>query len=231
MPHPANRPEGETNMKIQYLGHAAFAITTKSGKVIITDPYESGGFDGAVGYKKITVKPDIVTVSHPHADHNDVKSLAGKPQVIDKPGDYDIGEVKIKGISVYHDTAGGKERGKNLIFIYEADGLRLAHLGDLGHKLTPEQLRQLGRIDIVMIPVGGYFTIEAETATEVINQIKPSVTVPMHYKTEVLNFPIASVDVFLRDKKNVKRFNSSEVTVDKGSLPAEPEVWVLPYTK
>lgn len=218
-------------MRIQWLGHAAFAVTTKNGKVVVTDPYQSGGFDGAVGYKKITVKPDVVTVSHQHADHNDVKSLAGNPKVISQTGNYQIGDIKITGIPCYHDTSGGKERGNNIIFTYEIDGMKLAHLGDLGHIPTKEQVSQLGGIDILFIPVGGHFTIDAKTATEVVALILPKVTIPMHYKTDVLDFPITPVDVFLKDKKDVKRFNSPEIIIEKGTLPVGPEVWILQYTK
>jgi len=214
-------------MKIKWLGHAAFAITSKSGDAIITDPYTAG----TVGYRGINVKADIVTVSHQHDDHNDTKSLAGKPQVIDKKGEYEVSGIKIKGIPCFHDESGGKERGNNIIFVYEIDGIRIAHLGDLGHALSKEQLDKMGRIDILLIPVGGYFTIDAGMATEVANQISPKVVIPMHYKTELVNLPIVSVDDFTKDKKNVKKINASEMAIEKETLPAHQEIWVLQYTK
>jgi len=214
-------------MKIKWLGHAAFAITSKSGDAIITDPYTAG----TVGYRVINAKADIVTVSHQHDDHNDTKSLPGKPQVIDKEGEYEVSGIKIKGIPCFHDESGGKERGGNIIFVYEIDGIRIAHLGDLGHALSKEQLDKMGRIDILLIPVGGYFTIDPVMATEVANQISPKVIIPMHYKTEVVNYPIVSVDAFTKDKKNVKKINASEMAIEKDTLPVQPEIWVLEYTK
>lgn len=214
-------------MKIRWLGHAAFVITSKSGDIIITDPYTAS----MVGYPKINIKADIVTVSHQHSDHNDTKSLPGKPQVIDKAGEYDISSIKIKGIPCFHDESGGKERGNNIIFVYEMDDLRIAHLGDLGHVLSNDQLDKMGRIDILLIPVGGYFTIDPEKATEVTNQLSPKVIIPMHYKTEVVNFPITSIDAFINDKKNVRKINASEMAIEKETLPAQPEIWVLQYTK
>jgi len=218
-------------MKIQWLGHAAFTITTKDGKTLITDPYQSGAYGGALGYPPIKVSADVVTVSHQHEDHNHTKSLPGRPQVIDKDGECETAGIKIKGMPCFHDTTQGKERGKNTIFVYEAEGMRLAHLGDLGHMLTKEQFDKIGKIDILLIPVGGHFTIDAKTATEVASKIAPKVIIPMHYKTEVLDFPVTPVDNFLAGKKNVKRFSSSETTVTKETLPAEPVVWVLPYAK
>lgn len=218
-------------MKIQWFGHASFAITTSSNKVIITDPYESGGYNGAVGYQKINLKADIVTVSHQHADHNYTKSLLGNPRIIGKKGEYNINDIQIKGVSSFHDSSEGKERGENIIFVYETDGLRLAHLGDLGHVLSDEQIKKTGKLDIVFMPTGGFFTIDPKAATEVAVQIAPKVIIPMHYKTDVLDFPIASVDDFLRDKKKVKRFDKPEIIVTKENLPPETEIWVMLYTK
>jgi L-ascorbate metabolism protein UlaG (beta-lactamase superfamily) len=218
-------------MKIQWLGHASFAITTSSNKVIVTDPYESGGYNGAVGYQKIELKADVVTVSHQHADHNYTKSLQGNPRVIDRKGEYAINDIKINGISSFHDSSEGKERGVNIIFIYETDGLRLAHFGDLGHVLSKEQIKEIGELDVLFIPTGGYFTIDSKAATEMVKQIAPKVAIPMHYKTDALGFPIALVDDFLKDKKKVRRFDTSEIAVTKETLPSEPEAWVLPYTK
>lgn len=217
-------------MRIRWLGHSAFAITAADGRVILTDPFEAGGYGGAVGYKKIDVKADIATVSHNHPDHSGgVKSLPGKPQIIDKVGDYNISGIRIKGILTDHDSKGGKERGKNIIFIYEIDGIRLAHLGDLGHIPSDEQIKAVGPVDVLMIPVGGHFTIDAAQATEVVEKLKPRVVIPMHYKTEVLDFPIVGVDAFLSNKSGIKRLDSSSASCTKDSLPKTMEIWVLRY--
>jgi L-ascorbate metabolism protein UlaG (beta-lactamase superfamily) len=214
-------------MKIKWFGHSAFAITSAVGKTILTDPYEPGGYNGAVGYSPISISPDIVTISHDHSDHNYTKTLKGNPRIINQKGEYEISGIKIKGIPVYHDTKQGKERGNNIIFVYEVDGIRLAHLGDLGHTLYQKEIDTLGGLDILFVPVGGYFTIDEKQATEVVRQLKPMVTIPMHYKTSVLNFPIAEVDKFLAGKKNIKRLSSSETSVSKETLPSEPEVRVF----
>ncbi|MDI6732862.1 MAG: MBL fold metallo-hydrolase [Planctomycetota bacterium] len=221
-------------MKIKWFGHSAFAITSESGKTLVSDPYEPGAYNGAVGYPPITIKPDIVTISHSHADHNYTKTLSGSPKIITRTGSYEVAGIKITGIPVYHDTKQGRERGDNIIFVYEIDGLRIAHLGDLGHTLSKSQLDALGKIDILLLPVGGYFTIDAAQSTQIWENIKPQITIPMHYKTEVLDLPIANVDEFLTGKKGVKDLTSaggSEVSITRDTLPSDIEIWVLPYIR
>ncbi|MEW6026485.1 MAG: MBL fold metallo-hydrolase [Planctomycetota bacterium] len=222
-------------MRIKWFGHSAFAITSlpgrqtgSSGKTILTDPYEPGGYNGAVGYKPIVFKPDIVTLSHNHPDHNYTKPFS-KATIIAEKGDYNVAEIKITGIPAWHDPNQGAQRGNNLIFVLEIDGLRIAHCGDLGHTLPDKDVAALGKIDILLIPVGGYFTIDATQATTVLEKVKPKIVIPMHYKTEVLDFPIAGVDEFLSGKKNIKRITDSDVSVAKETLPSETEIWVLPY--
>jgi|UniRef100_A0A7V5XZH8 L-ascorbate metabolism protein UlaG (beta-lactamase superfamily) len=214
-------------MKIKFLGHAAFLITTKDNIKIITDPYKSGAFGGAVGYKPITEEAHIVTISHEHDDHNHYQTIKGNPQILKGAGEKEISGIKFVGIEVYHDISKGKERGKNVIFLIQADGLRLVHLGDLGHQLTNEEKKKLGEIDILFIPVGGYYTIDADEAGEIVEFLEPKITIPMHFKTPVLDFPIALVEDFLVGKKNVKMLNVSEVEVSKETLPKEREIWVL----
>jgi L-ascorbate metabolism protein UlaG (beta-lactamase superfamily) len=225
------RPGWRDKMKIKWFGHSAFVINSQTGKIFITDPYEAGGYNGAIGYVPINITADIVTISHDHADHNYIKTIQGNPKILNRTGDYEVGGIKIKGIPVYHDTKQGKERGNNIIFVYEIDGLRVVHLGDLGHLLSAKQIDELGNIDILLIPVGGYFTIDPKQATDIVNTLKPKITIPMHYKTEVLNFPVAKVEEFLRGKKSVKKVSSVEVSITKENLPVEPEIWVLQYVK
>jgi len=217
-------------MKIRWLGHAAFVLTTEQGQVILTDPYEPNCYGGALRYSKITVNSNVVTLSHDHADHACAASaLKGKPQVIDRAGDYEISGVKIKGIPSFHDANNGKERGKNIIFTHQTDGLTVAHLGDLGHIPSQGQYEQIGLVDVLLAPVGGHFTIDATQATEIAQNLKAKVVIPMHYKTEQIDFPIAPVDGFLKGKK-VKKISEAEVTIDKNNLPGEQEIWVLPYS-
>jgi len=209
-------------MKIKYLGHACFLMETSEGIRILTDPYQYGAF-GAIKYSKITDEADIVTVSHEHADHNAVSEVPGEAKVIKGPGRHSIMGINFYGISTFHDEKEGKDRGNNVLFVIEADNLRILHCGDLGHVLDEEQLAQIGSIDILLIPVGGYFTIGPEEATKIVENISPKVIIPMHYKTAKVDFPIKPVEDFLRGKESVKKMGSS-VTVE---LPSEREIWVL----
>jgi L-ascorbate metabolism protein UlaG (beta-lactamase superfamily) len=216
-------------MKIKWYGHAAFLITSDQGVKIITDPYESGAYGGQLSYGKIKDQADIALTSHDHADHNDTKSLPGSPQIIKGSGSKTAKEISFKGVSTYHDPSKGSERGANTIFTFTVDGMRVCHLGDLGHILSEKELLEIGSVDILFIPVGGYFTIDSKEATRVAEQIQPKVLIPMHFKTEKCGFPIAPVEDFLKGKPAPKRPKSSEVTFDKTSLPQKMEILVLEH--
>jgi L-ascorbate metabolism protein UlaG (beta-lactamase superfamily) len=216
----------EAIMKITWCGHACFLITTEDGKKILTDPYEPGGYGGALAYGKVMDEVDLVLVSHDHADHNYIQGLKGKPKVIRVAGKHQFQGVEFRGITTYHDTSQGKERGINVIFCFEVDGISLCHLGDLGHPLSDKELSQIGKVDILLIPVGGFYTIDAKTATEVVKKINPKITIPMHFKTEKCSFPITGVEEFTRGKSNFKNTGRSEVSITKDSLP-QNEIWVL----
>ena len=217
-------------MKIQWWGHSAFVLTAQNDKIVLTDPYESGCYNNTFNYAPITVSADIVTASHSHPDHF-TRKLNGNPKVITKKGNYETGGIKVKGVAAFHDANQGRDRGANIIFVYEIDGIRIVHLGDIGHTLSQKELDEIGLVDILLVPVGGHFTIDADQASDVAGSLKPKITMPMHYKTEVLDFPIAGVDSFIRGKKGVKKLASSEVSITKEALPTEPEIWVLQYTK
>jgi len=216
-------------MKIKWYGHAAFLITSDQGVKIITDPYESGAYGGQLAYGKIKDQADIVLTSHDHADHNDAKSLPGSPEIMKGSGSKTLKGISIKGISAYHDPSGGTERGANTIFTFSVDGMKVCHLGDLGHTLGEKELTEIGPVDVLFIPVGGYFTIDPAEATRVAEQIQPKVLIPMHFKTDKCGFPIAPVEDFLKGKLNLKRPKSSEVSLDKASLPKKMEVLVLEH--
>jgi L-ascorbate metabolism protein UlaG (beta-lactamase superfamily) len=210
-------------MKIRYLGHSAFAITSDRGVKIITDPY---GTSPDLTYREITGPADIVTVSHDHFDHCNVAPVRGNPQVLRKAGSSTARGISFRGISSYHDEEGGRLRGGNIIFCFELDGIKLCHLGDLGHLLDDEQLAEIGTVDIVFIPVGGSYTIDAKAATEVCNQLKPKVIIPMHYRTNKGLPSIAGVDEFLRGKAKVKWLDTSQVEFKAGGLP-DGQIMVL----
>lgn len=178
-------------MKISWIGHASFRIDLSDGRSLVTDP-----FDPAVGYELPSRPADIVTMSHGHHDHNYIGSLAPKT-VIREPGVYALEGVRIEGIPSFHDGEGGAKRGSNVIFVIEADGARVAHLGDLGHDLTDADIARLGKLDVLMIPVGGVFTIDAAQAAALAKRIGAKVTVPMHFRTGRLSFSLGGVDAFL----------------------------------
>ncbi len=209
-------------MKIKWLGHATFLITSDSGIRIITDPYEPVK---NLTYSRINETADIVTVSHDHGDHNAVAEVQGNPQVVRKTTG--AKGIEFKGIPTYHDDARGSQRGSNAILCFEVDGVNICHMGDLGHVLSDRQVAEMGKIDVLLIPVGGFFTIDARAASRVCDQLKPGVVIPMHYKNDKCAFPIAGVDEFLRGKDNVTRLDSSEVEFQAGGLPASTQIMVL----
>jgi L-ascorbate metabolism protein UlaG (beta-lactamase superfamily) len=216
-------------MKIKWYGHAAFLITSDQGAKIIIDPYEPGAFGGQLSYGKIKDQVDIVLTTHDHADHNYTKDLPGTPQIVKGSGSKTAKGISMKGISTYHDPSQGSERGANTIFTLKIDNLQLCHLGDLGHLLSDKELAEIGPVDILLIPVGGFFTIDPKEATRVAEQIKPKILIPMHFKTAKCGFPIAPVEDFLKGKTNMKRPKASEATFDKATLPQQMEIVVLEH--
>ena len=219
-------------MTLIYLAHAAFLIVTSSGQAVVTDPYEYRGFGGALEYDRIVEKADIALVSHDHRDHNAVGDLPGEPTVIRGSGEHRASGLIFTGVESDHDPEGGKQRGKNTIFVFEADSIRVCHLGDLGQpKLRPEQVEALGRVDVLLIPVGGTYTIGPEEATAVVEQLTPRIVIPMHFKTDKTSLPIGPVDDFLKGVKRVERPNGSRLTVTQGSLPEAMTIVVLEPSK
>jgi L-ascorbate metabolism protein UlaG (beta-lactamase superfamily) len=216
-------------MKIKWFGHSAFGITTGQGVKIIIDPYESGAFGGALTYGRIAEEADMVLTSHGHGDHNYTKDIKGKFVLIEGAGAYEAKGVHIKATPSYHDASKGSERGKNLLFVIEADGLRVAHFGDLGYILSKEEVNGIGRVDVLLLPVGGYYTIDPKEAVAVMEAVKPAITIPMHYKTPKCDFPIAPVEEFTKGRDRVKNVAASEIEVTKGALPEKPEIHVLKY--
>ena len=209
-------------MKIKWLGHAAFLITSDSGTRILTDPYAPAE---KLHYGEINEAADIVTVSHDHFDHGNVDAVRGNPQPVRDTAE--VKGIRFNAIPTHHDSAGGKERGSNRIFCFEVDGVRICHLGDLGHPLTDKQAAEVGKVDVLLLPVGGFYTIDAATASRVSEQLKPKVVIPMHFKNSKCTFPISGVDEFLKGKKDVNKLNASEVELKADSLPANTRITVL----
>ncbi|HXI56287.1 MAG TPA: MBL fold metallo-hydrolase [Polyangia bacterium] len=222
--------------KVSWLGQSCFVLETTAGTRVVMDPIPKGlGYDLPGG-----LKADVVTISHEHQDHNNVGLLVNKPRVLrgltsDKKGwtkiDQKVKEVTIRSVGVYHDDAMGAERGLNTVFVFELGGLRIVHLGDLGHLLTDEQLSAIGSVDVLLIPVGGVFTIDGRQATRVVDQLRPRLTViPMHYKTDVLTIKqLEGVDDFLEGKPNVRREASNTLALSPVKARPAAEIVVLNY--
>jgi len=215
-------------MKLEYAGHACFILETPDG-VVVMDPYVSGAFGGALRYRPLTVQPDLVLVSHAHADHNGVQELPGKPEVVDRTGSISWKSLNIRGIPTFHDDQKGAERGPNRIYVLTVEGIRLAHAGDLGHRISEGDV---GDVDVLLLPVGGHFTVDAATAWDITKAVAPRVVIPMHYKTPDVDFPIQTVEAFLDhaegERVPIRRFPDGVITLPP--LPERLEVWVLSPT-
>jgi len=211
-------------MEIVWYGHSCFRVLERGGPAIVTDPY-----DDSLGYTLPRLRADIVTVSHDHSDHNYVQGIRGRAKVLSSPGEYEIQGVFITGIPTFHDRREGKEAGRNVIFLFDFDGLTICHLGDLGHVLSQSQAEALGSVDVLLIPVGGVSTITAARAAEVVSLLEPRLVIPMHYKTRVLNFRLNTVGGFLKEMGTDDIKPTEDLKITKGSLPEETEIVVLKY--
>ncbi len=169
-------------MDITYLGHSSFKIKTKTS-TLITDPFDPQ----MVGLKYSGVEGDIVTISHDHGDHNASQRVSGVKKIVNGPGEYEIMGVSIIGYQSFHDSQKGEVRGRNTVYVIEADGLRIVHLGDLGHPLSEDLVNEIGDTDVLLIPVGGEFTIGPKEASQVTSEIDPYFIIPMHYQAPGLN--------------------------------------------
>jgi len=216
-------------MEITYLGHSSFKLKG-SGGTVVTDP-----FDSYVGFNMPSSSADIVTVSHDHKDHNNTKPVGGtarrkKPFVVNHPGEYEVGGISVFGVKTAHDDNGGVERGDNTVYSILIDGVKVCHLGDLGHELTQNQLSEIGSVDVLLCPVGGVFTIDPKMAVKTIQALEPSYIIPMHYKT-----PEHDTNVFgeLNTLEEFLKEYGAEVTPEaklsttKERLPEETELVVL----
>lgn len=212
-------------MEIFYLGHSCFKI--KGKEAVVADPY-----DPYVGFKMPKVEADIVTISHQHKDHNFAEGVQGGPFVISEPGEYEIKEVEVLGFDTFHDSEKGAERGRNTIYYFKIDGFGLVHLGDLGCKLTPEQIEDLNEVDVLFVPVGGVYTLDAAGAHEVIDQIQPKIVIPMHFRTGKHDAKVFkevdSLDVFLKEMGEEKIEPQKKLRIkSRSDLPEERKVVVL----
>lgn len=213
----------------RWWGQACFSLTDSQGLTVLVDPFPKD-----FGYPSPTVEPKVVLVTHEHRDHNAVDNVRGKPTVLRGPGEHEAAGLRVRGVAAKHDEEGGAQRGDDTIFVWEMAGIRVAHVGDLGHVLSEQQIAAVGRVDALMIPVGGYYTIDAAEAVQVARQLQARVVLPMHYKTAAIpNFPVASLDECLPAfpaEWRLERPESLNWTLRADELPGEQvRVVVLRY--
>jgi len=207
-------------MKIAWYGQSCFKLLVKTNNgdkiTILIDPFSKD-----IGLTPPRGGVDIVIVSHDHFDHNNVKTVSGEPFIIDGPGEYDVKKIFIRGIYSFHDDKKGEERGVNTISVIEAEDMKVCHLGDLGQgELSDNQLEKIGEVDVLMIPIGGFYTINGSEAVKIINQIEPKVIIPMHYKIPSLNVKLNSVEKFLEEIGGEKE-TTEELSIQKKDLIEE----------
>lgn len=213
-------------MIITWYGQSCFKIQTRnSGEevIIFIDP-----FDKSIGLRPPFGQGNVVLTTHSHSDHNNVKTIKGDPFVIDGPGEYEIRGIEIYGIPAFHDSKEGKEKGLVTIYLIKSEDIKICHLGDLGQKeLSDEQLEALEGVDILMIPVGGVFTLSGEQASKIINQIEPKLVVPMHYKIPGLSVKLDGIEGFLKAMGEGKIEPQERITIKKKELPEDDEAKVV----
>jgi L-ascorbate metabolism protein UlaG (beta-lactamase superfamily) len=213
--------------KLSWAGQSCFELSVAPSKdvqaTIVIDP-----FDEKIGLKLPNFSADVVLTTHDHHDHNNVKAIKGETFLIDGPGEYEIKGIFVQGIDSSHDDAQGKERGKNTIYIIEAEDIRFCHLGDFGQKeLTDEQLEKIGHVDVLMIPVGGEYTISSSEAPKIIGQIDPKIVIPMHYELPKLNVKLDGVEKFLKAMGKTSVEPVDKLNLKYSALPKEGETEII----
>jgi L-ascorbate metabolism protein UlaG (beta-lactamase superfamily) len=214
-------------MQISWIGHSSFKIRSKDA-LIVTDPFEN-----SIGVNMPKTSADIVLVSHEHFDHNNLKAIKGETFVINTPGEYSVKNVSILGIPSWHDEQKGAERGQNTIFKFTTENISLCHLGDLGTKLTAEQIDALGEIDVLFIPIGGKYTLDFQKADEVIAQIEPRLVIPMHFKTKNITLDIDDEKQFLKEEGLNSASSQDILKITSKNLPSDETqiVFLKPQAK
>jgi L-ascorbate metabolism protein UlaG (beta-lactamase superfamily) len=208
-------------MEITWLGHSCFKIRGKQ-TTIITDPFPPGN-----GYSLGKTTANIVTISHDHPGHSYAAGIVGSPRVVRRPGEYEIAGVLIIALSTYHDANKGADRGKNTVYVMETEEVSICHLGDLGAPLTDSQIEEIGKVDVLMLPVGGVTTINAAAAAAIVRQMEPKIVLPMHYKTSMFDGELEPVENFLREMGVQAATPQAKVNFNKNNLPLSTQVTLL----
>lgn len=223
--------EAAPELALRWFGQSCFLITSPEGGKLLIDPFEQSA---NLLYSLPDAEADVVLTTHNHFDHNNVGIVKGKPEIIKglkidgawNDIEKSAAGFQIKSTRSFHDDQGGTARGNNAIFTITAGNVRFVHLGDLGGALDDNQIKNIGAVDVLFVPVGGKYTIEPNVAWKVVGQLKPKVIVPMHYKTANINIPLKPVENFLKGhESSVKKLTANTVPV---ILPSKQEIWVFP---
>ncbi|MEZ4358205.1 MAG: MBL fold metallo-hydrolase [Eubacteriales bacterium] len=212
-------------MLIEWYGHACFRLKLTNGLKITIDP-----FDETVGFPQPHIETDIALISHHHFDHSCADSLTGNYEIIDKPGEYEKGGIKISGVKTFHDKKKGALRGENIIFKIQAEGLIICHLGDLCEEITDELVRKIGHADVLMVPVGGVYTINAEEAVSLIDKLEPNIALPMHYRINQSNIPVDSIHSLIEQATgvfDVSKSGKNYLDISKQKLKKRTRIIIL----
>lgn len=216
-------------MIIEYLGHSCFHLRAASGITVLIDPY-----DGSVGPAVPSRRADYTLITHAHFDHDNLSAVVGATRVVQGSGARGDARFPVRAVLAAHDAVGGRERGMINMMVFEMDGVRVAHLSDVGHLLDAAQVAEIGPVDVVLVPVGGPpYTVDGPTARKVVDQLKPRIAIPMHYMTATTRrgaFPIAGVDPFLEGCSNIERKRDGILEVTRGTLPTRFTICVLTPT-
>jgi L-ascorbate metabolism protein UlaG (beta-lactamase superfamily) len=211
-------------MEIIWYGHSCFKLNEKGLATVITDPYDAQ----ATGHAPLNISGEIVTISHNKPGHNYVASIKGEPFIITGPGEYEIGSVFVTGIQTNGHNAKVEPVDRNTMYIFDFDGIKIAHLGGIDRLPNQSEVEELGNVHILLVPIGGTSTLNAVQAAEIVNLIEPNIVIPMHFMTESSIIMLDPLNKFLKEMglSNVETLNSFKVTSLR-NLPEETQVVVL----
>jgi L-ascorbate metabolism protein UlaG (beta-lactamase superfamily) len=210
-------------MEITWYGHSCFRLTERGLATVVTDPYDAS----IIGYEPLRLKADIVTVSHEAPGHSFISAVKGGPHIINGAGEYEIGSVFITGVQTDSNGKKAVDRPRNTLYVFDYDGLNIAHLGDLRGVPTQAQIEALGNVHVALVPVGGGQALNAAKAAEVVSLIEPNIVIPMHYATAAAKIPLEELNKFLKEMGLNTHEAQSSLKVTKSSLPDETHVVVL----
>lgn len=230
MSPPGRAPATEAATVLEWLGHATVLVTASDGTRVLFDPYEPMGFDGRIAHAPIRRTVDVVAITHQHRDHCHVTPEMGSPHLVEGPRE--LGALRFRAVSAFHDREQGARMGLVQLFALEVDGRRIVHLGDIGVPPDAGQVRLLGRPDVLLLPVGGTYTIDAAAAAETVRRLAPRIAVPIHFRNEKCTLPMTGLEPFLEEVRRrgwpIEETGGSTMTLSPGgALPRDIRIRVL----